>query len=384
MPSDPNLRIFADDAAYGLRLDFGPPVTLGILNPQSTEEAGSNLGLDLDLEKVNAGGTSTLLLPTTCVVDADGNVSWIDVHLDYTTRSEHDGILAAVHTLLNHWPARAPTKESANSMNAIPPQTDPGKAAVPDYPRTIAPINHVEPVPRRIRASIGGSTVLDTTAARYVWEWPNYPQFYIPFADIDQSVLVDEHREQHLSRGTAKLYGLKVGEEVRNSAARVYTQSPIDGITGTVRFEWDAMDCWFEEDEQVFVHPRNPYTRVDALRSSRTIRVELNGHVLAQSSATVMVFETGLPTRYYFDRTAVNFDSLRPTATITACPYKGNTSEYWSVMSGEEVFTDLAWCYGFPTRQLLPIAGLISFYNGKVDVFIDDQLQERPITHFSK
>ena len=144
------------------------------------------------------------------------------------------------------------------------------------------------------------------------------------------------------------------------------------------------MDAWFEEDEQVFVHPRNPYTRVDALRSTRAVRVELDGVVLAESACPVMVFETGLPTRYYLNRTEANFDHLIPTQTQTACPYKGITSGYWSIRIGETVHPDLAWAYDFPTRQLQPIAGLIAFYNEKVDIFLDGELLDRPKTHFFK
>jgi uncharacterized protein (DUF427 family) len=140
--------------------------------------------------------------------------------------------------------------------------------------------------------------------------------------------------------------------------------------------------AWFEEDEEVFVHPRNPYTRVDALRSSRTVRAELDGTLLARSSSTVMVFETGLPTRYYFDRTAVDFHHLRPTPTQTACPYKGRTSDYWSVEVRDTTIEDLAWAYDFPTRQLLPIAGMVAFYNEKLDITVDGQPLKRPVTHF--
>lgn len=106
--------------------------------------------------------------------------------------------------------------------------------------------------------------------------------------------------------------------------------------------------------------------------------------MLAESSATVMVFETGLPTRYYFDRTAVNFEHLEHTSTETACPYKGVTSGYWTIDTGENSYTDLAWAYDFPTRQLLPIAGLISFYNERVDVTVDGERLARPKTHFSE
>ena len=162
-----------------------------------------------------------------------------------------------------------------------------------------------------------------------------------------------------------ELHGLRVGDLHRPRAARVLTESPVGGLSGTVRFDWAAMDAWFEEDEQVFVHPRSPYTRVDALRSNRPVRVELDGAVLADACSSVMVFETGLPTRYYLSRTDVDFAHLVPSDTVTACPYKGTTSGYWSVRAGGTVHPDLAWSYDFPTRQLLPIAGMIAFYNEK-------------------
>ncbi|WP_260428776.1 DUF427 domain-containing protein [Micromonospora globispora] len=131
------------------------------------------------------------------------------------------------------------------------------------------------------------------------------------------------------------------------------------------------------------MHPRNPYARVDALRSTRSVRVELDGVVLAESTSPVLVFETGLPTRYYLNRTDVNFGHLVPSATTTACPYKGRTSGYWSVRVGDTVHPDLAWSYDFPTGALLPIAGLIAFYNEKVDLTVDGERLTRPKTHFS-
>jgi uncharacterized protein (DUF427 family) len=252
-----------------------------------------------------------------------------------------------------------------------------------DYPQLIVAVNHIEPVSRRIRGVLAGHVVLDTTAAVYVWEWPNYPQYYVPLADIDPGVLVDEQHPQTLSRGTARLHGLQVGGVTRAGAVRVYGEGAIAGLAGMTRFEWDALDAWFEEDEQVFVHARSPYTRVDALRSTRQVRVGLDGVILAESSSPVMVFETGLPTRYYLNRTEVNLDHLTPSTTVTSCPYKGTTSGYWSVRIGDTTHPDLAWAYDFPTRQLLPITGLIAFYNEKVDISIDGQRLDRPVTHFS-
>lgn len=160
------------------------------------------------------------------------------------------------------------------------------------------------------------------------------------------------------------------------------TESPVERLADTVRFEWSALDRWYEEDEQVFVHPRDPYTRVDALRSTRRVRVELEGVLLAESSSPVMVFETGLPTRYYLNRTDVDVEHLVPSDTVTECPYKGTTSEYWSIRVGDRLHEDLAWAYDFPTRQLQPVTGLVAFYNEKVDISLDGQALDRPTTHF--
>jgi uncharacterized protein (DUF427 family) len=252
-----------------------------------------------------------------------------------------------------------------------------------DYPASITPPNHVEPVPRRIRALVSGTPVVDTTAARYVWEWPGYPQYYVPLSDVLADALVEEDGTEESERGTARVFGLRVGEVHRNGAALVYDASPIAGLAGTVRFDWKSLDSWFEEDEQVFVHPRNPYARVDSLRSTRRVTVTLDGVELADSTSPVMVFETGLPTRYYLNRTDVHFDRLTRSTTRTACPYKGTTSGYWSAVLNGTRHADIAWAYDFPTRELLPIAGLVAFYNEKVDIAVDGQLLERPITPFS-
>ena len=249
-----------------------------------------------------------------------------------------------------------------------------------DYPQPPVPVGHVEPVPRRIRAFLGGRCVLDTVAARYVWEWPAYPQYYVPVADVLPGVLVDEGVQEVRVPGPARLHGLRAGDRLRSGAAWVQ----LDGeLRDTARFDWSAFDAWFEEDEEVFVHPRNPYTRVDALRSGRTVRIELDGVALAESSSPVLVFETGLPTRYYLPRTDLRVEHLVPSGTVTECPYKGRTSAYWSARIGNVVHADIAWSYDFPTRQLLPIAGLVAFYNERVDIAVDGRELDRPVTHFS-
>jgi uncharacterized protein (DUF427 family) len=254
---------------------------------------------------------------------------------------------------------------------------------MPDYPSNLVKTNHVAPVPRRIRALLAGETVVDTTEARYVWEWAAFPQYYIPLADVRADTLVDEGTTEESPRGDMKIFGLRVGDVHRPQAAKVLGASKVEGLDDTVRFEWSAFDAWYEEDEQVFVHPRNPYTRVDTLRSTRAVRIESHGVVLAETSSPVLLFETGLPTRYYFNRTDVDFTKLAPSDTVTSCPYKGTTTGYWSAVVDGRTHPDVAWAYDFPTREVLPIAGLVAFYNEKLDLFVDDVQLQRPETNFS-
>ncbi|WP_328522163.1 DUF427 domain-containing protein [Kribbella sp. NBC_00359] len=238
------------------------------------------------------------------------------------------------------------------------------------YPEALVPPGGTAPVPRRVRATLGNRVVLDTTDAIYLWEFPPYPQYYIPLADVADGVLTDTGETKEFDHGVARVHTAGSGK------AWVYDE----GVAkDRVRFQWDAFDSWFEEDEEVFVHPRNPFSRCDAIRSGRHVKVELDGKLLAESRSTVIVFETGLPPRYYFPRTEVNFEHLTPSDTRSACPYKGRTSDYWSV--GDR--RDLAWSYDFPTAPLLPITGLVSFFNEKVDLTIDGEPKARPITPFS-
>ena len=244
-----------------------------------------------------------------------------------------------------------------------------------DYPESLVPTDSVEPVPRRVRATLAGQTIVDTTTALYVWDWPPYPKFYLPVGDIDSAVLVDEKHTQQLRRGTAQRYGLRVGDRDVPEALRIYQDGP---LAGYAHVEWNAVDAWFEEDEQVFVHPRNPYARVDALRSTRHVRVSRDGVLLAETHSPVLLFETGLPTRYYINPAEVNLEHLTPSSTQTQCPYKGVTSGYWST----ESVPDIAWTYHFPLAACAAIAGLIAFYNEKVDLVVDGVELPRPKTHF--
>ncbi|HSF61397.1 MAG TPA: DUF427 domain-containing protein [Gaiellaceae bacterium] len=233
----------------------------------------------------------------------------------------------------------------------------------------------VEHGAKRIRAYLGGELVADTTRPLLVWEKPYYPAYYIPAADVRTELLTPDGGLVHSpSRGDGHTFTVTAGGKEMASAALRYERSPFDELRDAIRLEWDAMDAWFEEDEQVFTHPRDPYTRIDILSSSRHVRVEVNGVTIAATSKPTLLLETRLPTRYYLPKTHVRMDLLRPSDTVSHCPYKGQ-AEYWSLQVGGDVRQDVAWSYRSPFPESQKIAGLISFYQETLDLYVDGVLQ---------
>jgi uncharacterized protein (DUF427 family) len=235
---------------------------------------------------------------------------------------------------------------------------------------------------KRVRVYLAGELVADTRTPFLVWEWPYYPTYYFPVDDVRAELVPAGRTEHSPSRGEAQVYHVKVAGADADSAALRYPGSPIEALRDLVRLDWNSMTEWFEEDELVYVHPRDPYSRVDILASSRHIRVEIDGVTVADSRQPRILFETGLPPRYYVPLTEVRMDLLRPSDTQTRCPYKG-TASYWSVDTGQAVHTDFVWMYRTPLPESQKIAGLACFYNEKVDIYLDGELQDRPQTHFS-
>lgn len=239
----------------------------------------------------------------------------------------------------------------------------------------------VEESDRRVRVMLGGEIVADTTSPLLVWEVPYYPTYYFPKTDVKTDLLVETGETRRSpSRGEATQYTVKVnGAE---GAAYSFLEPKIDEIGGHYAFVWKTMDHWFEEDEEVFVHARDPYTRIDILPSSRRVRVEIDGETVADTTNASFLHETGLPTRYYMPKTDVRFDLLTPTDTRTACPYKGE-ARYWTATVNGEAHEDVVWGYDAPLPESQKVTGLVCFYNEKVDVFIDEDPQERPKTKFA-
>lgn len=241
----------------------------------------------------------------------------------------------------------------------------------------------IESCTKRVRAYLGGGVVVDTVHPVLVWEIPSYPTYYLPIVDVRAELLEADGDVSHSpSRGDGVVYSVRAGDTEAPRAALRYVSSPIEQLRDLIRLDWGSMDSWFEEDEEVFTHPRDPHTRVDILPSSRRVRVDVNGVTVAESTCPRLLYETGLPIRYYLPKTHVRLDLMIRTGTVSHCPYKG-TAEYWSVAVKEAIHDDLAWSYRTPLPESQKIAGLIAFYNEKVDISVDGVLQQRPHTKFS-
>jgi uncharacterized protein (DUF427 family) len=143
------------------------------------------------------------------------------------------------------------------------------------------------------------------------------------------------------------------------------------------------MDAWFEEDEEIFVHPRSPETRVQILPSSRHVVVAVAGLVVAETRRPTFLHETRLIRRTYVPKLDVRLDLLTPTDTTSRCPYKG-TARYWSVRPEIADAVDVAWSYPTPLPESAPVAGLVAFYDERVDLTIDGVPQERPRNAFAR
>jgi uncharacterized protein (DUF427 family) len=240
----------------------------------------------------------------------------------------------------------------------------------------------VETGSKRVRAYIQGQLVVDTLRPLLVWEVPYYPAYYVPLEDVQAELVATGEVQHSPSRGDGVVFDVTVGDTTAKGAATQFPESPIETLRTSVRLDWPAMDEWFEEDEPIYVHPRDPYTRVDILASSRHVVVEVSGQVVADSHQPRILYETGLPPRYYVPLTDVRMDLLRPSATETRCPYKG-TATYWSLLVDGAEHEDVVWIYRSPLAESQKIAGLACFYNEKVDITLDGVRHDRPHTHFS-
>jgi uncharacterized protein (DUF427 family) len=243
---------------------------------------------------------------------------------------------------------------------------------------------YLEPTKKRVRVLVGEEVVADSLHAMLLHEGGSQPVYYFPPEDVRQDVLEASDTSTHCpKKGDASYHSIRVGELVVADAAWYYPD-PLPGappIGGLIAFYWDRVDHWLEEEQEIFFHPRDPYHRIDIMPSSRQVRVLRKGTLLAQSDQAVVLFETGLPPRWYLPREDVVAE-LEPSDSHTGCPYKGLAS-YFSVLLDGHATPDIVWTYPDPLPEATPIKDLLAFYDERVDVELDGVPQERPESPWS-
>jgi uncharacterized protein (DUF427 family) len=241
---------------------------------------------------------------------------------------------------------------------------------------------HIEYSPRRVRAYFDHQVIADSQRVLLVYETKRPPVYWFPTADVRMDLLVP--KEQAVAGAAEVRWRSNTARDTSDNLAWSYAEPTGDraALTNHIAFYWNAVDAWYEEDEEVFVHPRDPYSRVDTVHSSRHVRVDVDGKTVAETKRPVLLFETGLPTRYYIPKLDVRMDLLEPTDTVTHCPYKGDAG-YYTLRLGATTFKDFVWVYRRPIPEIPKIENLLCFYNEKVDLYVDGVLQERPTSPFS-
>jgi uncharacterized protein (DUF427 family) len=257
----------------------------------------------------------------------------------------------------------------------------PGFKTNPDYRITF------EGSPRRVRVKFNGETIADSSAAHLLFETRHLPIYYLPRGDVRMDLLrATEHHTYCPYKGTAAYWSIAVGDRVSENAVWGYPEpfAEVAAIQDYVAFYWDRVDHWFEEDDEIFVHARDPYKRVDVVNSLRPLQVIVGGETIADTRRARFLFETRLPTRYYIPPEDVRMDLLVPSEKVTSCPYKG-TARYYSVKVGDQVFPDIVWCYPDPIPECPKIKGYLCFFNEHVDdTRLDGVSVPRPVTPWSK
>lgn len=269
------------------------------------------------------------------------------------------------------------------------------------------------PTPRRIRIRFNDVFIVDTASAVYVWEHEYYPQFYIPL-----KALKHWETKQKLEGGQASILTVKVGNR-ETDRVLAFTDGEFGGKTsklaGLVRVEigavgrvarslskstfrsfistWESLvyqhltpstDQYYEEDTPIYVHPRDPFKRIDILHSTRPVKISVGGAFLAATTTSQHLYETLLPCRYYIPPTSIgDWSLLKPSTTRTQCPYKGEAEYYDVVLPDGNEYKDFVWYYRRPLLECTPVTGFLCFYNEKVDIELDGVTQERPKTKFS-
>ena len=242
----------------------------------------------------------------------------------------------------------------------------------------------VEPTPRWVRVKFGGDIIADSRRVLLLRQYGpgRLPTYFFPLQDVQQEALTPGSPPE--PDGEVVFWSVQAGGEEAQNAAWAYRDpaGPLADLRDHISFSWRKMDAWYEEDEQVFVHARDPYKRVDVMASSRRVRIEVEGQIIAESSRPFLLFETHLPTRYYLPQEDVRMDLLKPSDLVTRCPYKGS-AVYWNLKLGDRAWPNIVWSYPEPIPENPKIRKLMCFFNEQIDLYVDGELQERPLTPWS-
>ncbi len=257
----------------------------------------------------------------------------------------------------------------------VPLSTDPGHWV------------HVSDSLRRVRVIFNGETIADSKHAKLVRESDALPVYYFPENDVRTDFFIAaRHQTTCPYKGIASYWSVDAGDKQAENAVWSY-KTPLPeaaGIANYFAFEWNKMDKWMEEEEEIFVHPRDPYKRVDVLQSSRHVRVVIDGETVADSRKPWLLFETNHPVRYYLPQDDVRMDLLVSSETRSRCPYKGPAS-YWSVKISGKIYRDMVWGYMAPIPECPKIKGLLCFFHERgADIYVDGDEIPRPQTKWAR
>jgi len=244
---------------------------------------------------------------------------------------------------------------------------------------------YLEASPRRIRGVVEGETIVDSRHARLLHEHGRLPIHYFPRDEVRTELLEPgAEGETSTNKGPQRRWSLRVGDRTIDDAAHDFPDppEPASALKGLLAFRWAVMDEWYEEDELAVVHARDPYHRVDVLDTTRHVKVSLDGEPLADSRRARVLFETGLPPRWYVPYDDVRTELLEQSDKRTGCAYKGFAS-YWSVKLGDRLEEDLVWTYREPRHDAVRVKDYLAFFNERTDIEIDGEPQERPLTQWS-
>ncbi|TQN42869.1 uncharacterized protein (DUF427 family) [Blastococcus colisei] len=233
---------------------------------------------------------------------------------------------------------------------------------------------YAEPSPRRVRVRLGGETVADSTRAQLLHQSGQTPSYLFPREDVRTDLFTpSDTTASSPALGAATYWTVQVDDRRAEDGAWTYERPPPSAghLAGLVAFAWDAMDAWFEEDEEAFAHPRDPYHRIDVLRSSRHLVVRWGNTIVADSTRPRMLLESGLPPRWYVPADDVRTELLAPSYTTTQCPYKG-VAHYRTLQDGDRHDSDVVWSYPEPMHDAEAVGGLLCFDDQRVDVDVDE------------